>query len=433
MSDRAERLEPPDSAVVTPDFFQLAAMVGEDCGLRRTNAAFAARFGARRSTCHGAIVRRAERCAVPADVCPVASCLASHDPVHVFEPHAQGPPCARAGAVHVLPVPMHGPQSETACLLVLGPPGQVLDGDAAHLLADTALVLGSDASVLLEGETGTGKERMARAIHAFHPTRAAAPFVAVDCADFRDGVLDSELFGHERGAFTGATAGHAGLIAAAEGGTLFLDEVGDVPPHVQLKLLRLLEARTYRRVGSSDAVPGNFRLICAAHTDLRGRAEDGRLRWDFYYRVATFSLHLPPLREVRSTIPALARSVLAELRAGQAVPLGPDAEQALLELPFPGNFRELRHGLEQALLRAGGGPIARRHLPKEWLDQEPGRRPPLPSRVVSLAEAEQRYLAWACATFRGDRKALAEQLGISERSLYRRLREQGGRSDAAGG
>ncbi|MGA1523071.1 MAG: sigma 54-interacting transcriptional regulator [Planctomycetota bacterium] len=321
---------------------------------------------------------------------------------------------------------------ETACLLVLGPPGEDLEPDAAHLLADTALVLGSDASVLLEGETGTGKERMARAIHAFHPQRAEAPFVAVDCADFRDGILDSELFGHERGAFTGATAGHAGLIAAAEGGTLFLDEVGDVPPHVQLKLLRLLEARTYRRVGSSDPLPSNFRLICAAHPGLRSRAEEGRLRWDFYYRVATFSLRLPPLRAVPSTIPQLARSVLAELRAGQAVALEPDAGETLMQLPFPGNVRELRHGLEQALLRAGGGPIARRHLPQEWLFRHPGSGPPPPERVVSLAEAERRYLAWACATHRGDRKTLAEQLGISERSLYRKLRERCERPDGAG-
>ncbi len=432
MSDRAERATPPDTAVVTPDFFRLAAMVGADCRLRRTNAAFVARFGAHRPTCHGAIVGRADRCPVNEDVCPVAACVAHHDPVHVLQPRSGGPPCARIGSVHALPVPTAWPRTETACLLVLGPPGEELEADAAHLLADTALVLGSDASVLLEGETGTGKERMARAIHAFHPLRAEAPFVAVDCADFRDGVLDSELFGHERGAFTGATAGHAGLVAAAEGGTLFLDEVGDVPPHAQLKLLRLLEARTYRRVGSSDPLPSNFRLICAAHPGLRNRAEEGRLRWDFYYRVATFSLRLPPLRAVPSTVPTLARSVLAELRAGQPVMLGSDAEQTLVELPFPGNIRELRHGLEQALLRAGGGPIARRHLPKEWLDQEPGRRLPLPSRVVSLAEAEQRYLAWACATFRGDRKALAKQLGISERSLYRKLREQCEPTDGAG-
>lgn len=423
MSDRAERFDPPGPGIVTPDFFRRAAVVGADRGLRRTNAAFVGCFGASRTTCHEAIVGRAAPCLVGPEVCPVTRCVARHEPVHVERvPEGDVPPCARSASVRALPVPSSHQPAEPSCLLVLGPQEERLAPGEARLLADTALVLGSDVSVLLEGETGTGKERMARAIHALHPQRAHAPFVAVDCADFRDGVLDSELFGHERGAFTGAVVGRAGLVAAAEGGTLFLDEIGDVPPHVQLKLLRLLEARTYRRVGSSNALPSDFRLICATHPGLRAQAESGRLRWDFYYRVATFSLRLPTLRSMPDAIPALARSVLAELGAGGDIVLEPEAERLLVTLPFPGNVRELRHGLEQALLRAGGGPIGRRHLPQDWVGCERLAPASHPSDIVTLAEAERRYLEWALASFRGERKALAERLGISERSLYRKLR-----------
>lgn len=423
MSDPAERVEPPGSGVVTPDFFRRAAIVGADGTLRQTNAAFDACFGPGRATCYGAILGRSARCAVGADGCPVARCVASREPVHIAPRPPDGTaPCARTAAVHALPIPGGRSGTEAACLLVLAASTDELDADASRLLADTALVLGSDVSVLLEGETGTGKERLARAIHALHPRRSSAPFIAVDCADFRDGVLDSELFGHERGAFTGATAGHAGLIAAADGGTLFLDEVGDVPPHVQLKLLRLLEARTYRRVGSSDSMPSDFRLICAAHPGLRAKAESGRVRWDFFYRVATFSLRLPALRSTPRAIPGLARSLLAELGCGHGTILEADAERRLAALPLPGNVRELRHGLEQAWLRAGGGPIAERHLPEDWLGQDPAAGLASGGDIVSLADAERHYLRWACASHRGDRRTLARTLGISERSLYRKLR-----------
>ncbi|MDA0373140.1 MAG: sigma 54-interacting transcriptional regulator [Planctomycetota bacterium] len=429
MSDPAERVEPPGSGVVTPDFFRRAAIVGADGTLQQTNAAFDACFGPGRSTCHGAILGRSARCAVGSDGCPVARCVDVREPVHVGPRPPDGTaPCARTALVHALPIPGGRRGSETACLLVLAEPGDELDADSSRLLADTALVLGSDVSVLLEGETGTGKERLARAIHALHPRRSSAPFIAVDCADFRDGVLDSELFGHERGAFTGATAGRAGLIAAADGGTLFLDEVGDVPPHVQLKLLRLLEARTYRRVGSSESVPSDFRLICAAHPGLRAKAESGRLRWDFYYRVATFSLRLPALRATPRAIAGLARSLLAELGGAYGAALEEDAARRLAGLPFPGNVRELRHGLEQAWLRAGGGPIAERHLPEDWLGHDPAGGLPAGVDIVSLADAERQYLEWASASHRGDRRSLARILGISERSLYRKLRALDARS-----
>src|SRR5574343_1491874 len=282
-------------------------------------------------------------------------------------------------------------------------------------------VANSDAAVVLLGETGTGKELVARAIHEAS-AREEGPFVAVDCASLTETLLESELFGYEKGAFTGATQRKQGLVEAANGGTLFLDEIGDLPPSQQVKLLRLLESGTFRRVGGISSIPARFRVIAATHRDLAQMVRDGSFRAALYYRLAVFPLRLPPLRERQEDIPLLAEALLARVAPGRDLTLAPDALAWLLQHPFPGNIRELRNLLERASLLCDGDRIQPEH---RWLDAlaQPAANPDghFHSPLLPLAGLEQRYLAWALASHRGDRASLAAALGMTERTLYRKL------------
>jgi DNA-binding NtrC family response regulator len=301
---------------------------------------------------------------------------------------------------------------------------QGLVGRAAPFKAMMELVARaapSEATVLLLGESGTGKELVAKAIHDAS-RRANGPFVAVDCSGLTETLFESELFGHERGAFTGATARRLGLVEAASGGTLFLDEVGDIPLTMQVKLLRLLETGTYRRVGSVEPRQADIRLISATHRDLRTMVEAGSFRQDLYYRLNTFPVDLPALRERPGDIPLLANSLLARVAPDRKLGFAEEALALLRNYDYPGNVRELRNILERASLLCDGGLIEPRHLPEEVRG---GRRPRRGGTTgpVHLAELERQTLATRLAHHRGSRKALAEELGISERTLYRRLRE----------
>ena len=292
-----------------------------------------------------------------------------------------------------------------------------------RMLALVARVAPSRATVLLLGESGTGKELLARAIHDASP-RADRPFVAVDCSGITETLFESELFGHERGAFTGAIARRAGLIEAASGGTLFLDEVGDIPLVMQVKLLRLLETGTYRRVGSSQPHQADIRLVSATHRDLREMVQSGGFRQDLYFRLNTFPIELPALRRRAADIPLLAESLLARVAAGRKLKLADEAAELLRRYDYPGNVRELRNILERASLLCDGDTIEPAHLPPEV------RGAPEQSaagNAPSLKELESRTLAARLGHHRGSRKALAEELGISERTLYRRLNELGRR------
>jgi transcriptional regulator with PAS, ATPase and Fis domain len=268
--------------------------------------------------------------------------------------------------------------------------------------------------VLLLGETGTGKEMVARAIHAAS-ARAGAPFITVDCSGFAETLFESELFGHERGAFTGALARKTGLVEAAAGGTLFLDEVGDITLGLQVKLLRLLETGAFRRVGGIEPLHADFRLIAATHRDLGGMVREERFRSDLYFRIAAFPVTLPPLRARRSDIALLAESLLDRISQGRHRTLSSEALANLQGYDFPGNIRELRNILERASLLADGEHIGREHLPGEA--QARGRSPGL-----TLEDAERRALTEALRTHAGSRRGLAAALGISERTLYRKLR-----------
>ena len=227
------------------------------------------------------------------------------------------------------------------------------------LLRQARLVADSDAAVLITGESGTGKELLAQAIHRAS-RRGARPFVAVNCGAIPGELLESELFGHARGAFTGAVQAHKGLFQAADGGTLLLDEIGDMPLPLQVKLLRVLQQGEVRPVGSTQAIPVNVRVISATHRDLDAQRAAGLFREDLYYRLNVVSLRLPPLSERREDIPLLATHFLQRLaeRYQKPVPsLAPDAMQALVAAPWPGNVRQLLNLLEQAVALTTTGVI----------------------------------------------------------------------------
>ncbi len=280
-----------------------------------------------------------------------------------------------------------------------------------------------ESSVLLLGESGTGKELVAHAIHDMSP-RATAPFVALECSGLTETLFESELFGYEKGAFTGAVGRKIGLVEAVRGGTLFLDEVGDIPLSLQVKLLRLMEAGTYRRVGGVELLRADFRLVTATHRDLAQMVRDGTFRQDLFYRINVFPIRLPPLRERAEDIPMLVTRLLSRLDKVRKIALSEQALSILMCHDFPGNVRELRNILERALIMADGNTIQPQHLFLDTLKSAAnGMAETGPFvEIAPLQNLEKNYLAWASQHFQGDRKTLAEQLGISERTLYRKLR-----------
>ena len=306
-----------------------------------------------------------------------------------------------------------------------------------HLIDLIELVGPSDSTVLLLGESGTGKELAAHAVHTASP-RHNQPFVTVDCVGLTDTLFESELFGHEKGAFTGALNRKIGLVEVADGGTLFLDEIGDVPLGMQVRLLRLLESGSFRRVGSVETRQTNFRLVAATHRDLQAMIRRGEFRSDLYYRLSAFPIDLPSLRERKESIALLAESLLA--RFGRPAVLSPEALARLKDYPFPGNIRELRNILERASLLCKDQIIRPEDLPPEVrvvampvpaVLPAPVPAPFLasstaaPDDIIPLDEAERRYLRWALARHQGDRQSLADKLGVCKRTLYRKLREMG--------
>ncbi len=280
----------------------------------------------------------------------------------------------------------------------------------------------TNATVLLLGESGTGKEVAARAIHALG-SRATKPFMAINCAALSEQLLESELFGHEKGAFTGATERKRGRLELADGGTFFLDEVGELRPELQAKLLRVLQERRFERVGGSRTLEVDVRWIAATNRDLRAMIDAGTFREDLYHRLAVFPIKLPPLRDRRTDLLPIARSLLARIAADQMrqLPiLSAAAEQRLLAASWRGNVRELANALERAAILADGNVIEPDHL---WID-EPAR--PLASGGVKpLVELEKDAILAALASVDGTRRRAAELLGIGERTLYDKLKKYG--------
>jgi len=278
-----------------------------------------------------------------------------------------------------------------------------------------------DTPVLLLGESGTGKELAAQTLHNLSP-RAGKPFVPVDCSGMTESLFESELFGHEKGAFTGASQRKVGLVEAAAGGTLFLDELGDIPLSLQVKLLRLLETGSFRRVGGVDILRADFRLVAATHRNLAAMVKAGGFRQDLYYRLSAFPIQLPALRERQEDLPLLADNLLARLAPDRPVSLSHQALERLSAYGFPGNIRELRNILERGVILADGDLIRPEHLLLgEGAAAEEPRDETSGDGIARLEEVERRHLEASLARLGGDKAALARQLGVSRRTIDRKL------------
>ncbi|ABF91807.1 sigma-54 dependent transcriptional regulator, Fis family [Myxococcus xanthus DK 1622] len=306
------------------------------------------------------------------------------------------------------------------------PAGMVARSEAMQRIINLARrVAKVDSTVLVTGESGVGKERIARLIHD-ESGRAHTAFVAVNCAAVTESLLESELFGHARGAFTGATHDRAGLFEAAHGGTLFLDEVGEVPPSMQAKLLRVLQEREVRRVGENTSRKVDVRLVAATNRDLAEEVRQGRFRQDLYYRLRVIELKIPPLRERRDDVLPLARLLLAEAaeRLGRRVSgLSPDAADQLLRYAWPGNVRELSNAVERAVALCEGTRVEREDLPEEVRAAPPSLVPT--GNPQRLEDMEKHYILAVLAQNGGNRARTAEQLDIGVATLYRKLKQYG--------
>jgi DNA-binding NtrC family response regulator len=290
-------------------------------------------------------------------------------------------------------------------------------------------IAASDSTVLISGETGCGKERVAKLLHA-RGVRKRRPFIVVECAALQESLLQSELFGHERGAFTGADRAKPGLFEVAHGGTIFLDEIGEVSPATQTKLLRVLDTSTFRRVGGTSELHVDARVLAATNRDLTSMVRQGLFREDLYYRLSTIRVEIPPLRERTADVEILAHHFVAEFnqRFGSARQLSDGAMEALRRHNWPGNVRELRHAIEAAMVVCEANLILAGHLPGSVRSRTtaPAQPPPgADGQPLTLEDLEHAHIRTVLASTAGHRANAARILGISERNLYRKLREHG--------
>jgi transcriptional regulator with PAS, ATPase and Fis domain len=307
------------------------------------------------------------------------------------------------------------------------PLGMVVQSPAMRQLVELARrVAKVDSTVVITGESGSGKERIARLVHE-ESTRAAGPFIAVNCGAITETLLESELFGHARGAFTGATHDRPGLFEAANGGTLLLDEIGEISPGMQVKLLRVLQEREIRRVGENKSRRVDVRVVAATNRDLAHRVAGGDFRQDLYYRLKVVELHVPALRQRRDDILPLARVLLADaaVRMKRGISgLAPRAADQLLRYEWPGNVRELENAMERAVALASGSRVEPEDLPEEVRQAIP-RPTATAGSVRPLDEVEKEYILAALELNDGNQTRTSEQLRIGSATLYRKLKSYG--------
>ncbi len=396
-------------------------------------------------------------CDQSGESCPLAAAAVSGHRERVLHVH-QTPRGEEHVDVEMLPIP--GPSGDIQYFVELLTPVPVAGAGAEQrqmvgtsppfneMLGMLARVGPSDAAVLLLGESGTGKELAARTLHEASSRRHKA-LVTLECAGLNESLFESELFGHRKGAFTGANYHRQGLVEAAHGGTLFLDEVGDIPLAQQVKLLRLIETGTFRPVGETEVRHADFRLVCATHKNLERMVADGDFRRDLYYRINVFPIHLPALAERVADLPLLARSILEDLGGEQRWQLTESAMEVLRGHRYQGNIRELRNILARAVILANTNVVDRRVI-EQCLSRRPattsaeteqpttatpGERAGSPSALgeamssapdVDLKSLERAYLEALLRRHGQDRKTAAAIAGISVRSLYRKLRPESG-------
>ena len=312
-----------------------------------------------------------------------------------------------------------------------GPSGDVevvADSDAMQAVVDQALkVAPLDSTVLLTGESGVGKGMLARLVHSKSP-RASEPFVTVSCPALPRELLESELFGHEKGAFTGAVRRRRGKIEAARGGTLFLDEIGDLPLDLQPKLLNVLQDRLFHRLGGEETLEADVRIIAATNLNLEDRMAEGEFREDLYYRLSVIPIEVPPLRERLEELRALSASTLqrvAKRGGGKAVKLSKDAMAAMQAYDWPGNVRQLENVLERSAAFCDGGVIEIKDLPAAVRGSKPSGRVPAGLGGIALSDLEREALIQTLKICNGNKAETARRLGVTEKSVYNKLKRHG--------
>jgi two-component system, NtrC family, response regulator HydG len=429
--------EQPDAPALLESFTDPAALLDLDYGIQIANRAYRDLYTdghpLQQRRCYEVSHDFNVPCDQAGESCPIHASLETGEPqrkLHVHHtPHGEE-------LVDVETRPLRDGEGRITSFLEIHRPTRVTTPQAQRnrlvgrspafrqMLELLQRVAPSDTTVLLLGESGTGKDVLAQEIHKASG-RAGKPLVPVECSGLTETLFESELFGHKKGAFTGAVSSKIGLVEAAEGGTLFLDEIGDVPLGLQVKLLRLLETRMYRRVGCVESLHADFRLICATNQDFKVMLSEGTFRQDLYYRISTFPIPLPPLRERIEDLPSLIDTLLRHIQPHRHLSLSANALACLKAYWFPGNIRELQNILERAALLSDGDSILPEHLPEEVVEAH-GRGArgldDLEEEVLPLQVVEERYLRGVLARSSDDRINLARKLGISERTLYRKTK-----------
>lgn len=422
-----------ETAAMLDGYEHPAILVSDDYRILATNNQYRETFGLIEqpdARCYQVSHGYHVPCDQAGESCPLSACRQSQQKERVLHIH-QTPRGAEHVDVEMLPI--NGPDGEIKYFVEILRPvtiasaqqsvEQMVGRSAAFntMLELINLVAPRDTSVLLFGESGTGKELAAKAIHTASP-RATRPMITVECAGLNETLFESELFGHVKGSFTGAVQNKPGLLETAEGGTLFLDEIGDVPLGMQVKLLRLLETRSFRAVGSTVPKRADFRLVCATNRNLAKMVAEGSFREDLLYRINAFPIDLPPLRERGEDVTLIANSILARLDENHRYRLTDSAVKLLQQYRFPGNIRELRNVLERAtifahanLIDAG---ILQRCLPGQSMRAEQAGK-----EFCDLKTQERRYLQSLLEHCEGDKERVASIAGISVRSLYRKLED----------
>ena len=432
--------------------------INTDYTIRAVNHAYSEAYGKKvklgKSRCYEVSHNSEQPCDKNGESCPLKECMSTQKSTSVVHVHQ-----TRQGKqfCDILMKPVKGKDGITIGFLEIienihfasaEMKKDTIIGHSAvfkQMLKKVSRAAKSDISVLLQGQTGTGKELVARALHD-GSERNKKPFVIIECSGLTESLFESELFGHEKGAFTGATQTKQGLVELAEGGTIFFDEIGDVPLNMQVKLLRLLETRSFRAVGSLQSKNTDFRFLSASHKNLLEMVKAGTFREDLYYRIAGFPIHLPSLQERRADIVMLAKYFLSHGEYAKKH-FSIEALEVLTDYNFPGNIRELKNIVEQASLLSDENEISINELPDHVTepiieaangdivksDVKPLAEPlenksastPISFALVTLEQAEKNYLSQAIAQSSLPIDRLADKLGVSLRTLYRKLKKYG--------